>query len=259
MNRPAEQAPARPPRRRGWVSRIIRRILVLLVLIALIVTLVRYWPYLYQRFFGNNTKYISERFSEVVKDQNRMEVLSDTVEGQETAKMDAFILGTVQQVVIPYSFTIGFFVDYDKVTITTEGNTIVVSVPPPYADYHKLTVDEENVRKSDFLVPLTTERYAQILSETEKKLFDELSAKQEFLDRAWQSNEENLRSLFKALLANINPGQQSEFEMNIVKQQPLAPPPEDTPQPTGAELSGSRFRIQSTNKVIFRLIEPLIS
>lgn len=209
--------PARPPRRRRRFGRMIRRILMLLVAVLLVFMIVRYWPYLYSRFFGDSTNYVSERFSEVVKEQNRMEVCSITITGQETASLDAFILGTVQQVVIPYSFTVGYFVDYDKATITSEGSTITIAVPEPYADYHKLTVDEANVKKSDFLVPLTTERYSAILSDIESKLFTECKNKQEYQQQAWNRNVENLKSMFTLLLDQLETNAAKQPTIEVVK------------------------------------------
>lgn len=226
MNQANMQAPVQPPRRRRRIGRTIRRVLGLLLVIALVFVVVRYWPYIYNRFFGGDTLYVSERFSEVVKDQNRMEVLSDTITGQETATMEAAIIGTVQSVTIPYTFTIGFFVDYDQAVIGAKGNTVTIAIPEPYADYYKLTVDEANVKKSDFLVPLTSERSASIRLEIERKLFEECSTKPEYLERAWNSNVENLKKLFNSLLNSINTNENGltrNYQIEVTKMPKIAP------------------------------------
>ncbi len=209
MTNPAVQPPA-PPRRRRRVGRWIRRILLWAIIIAVVALGVRYWPYIYNRLFNGNTVWVSQRFSEELKEQNRMQVFTATLTGEETVSVEAIIFGSIQKVQVPYSFDIGFFTDCDKAVCAAEGNTVVLYLPAPYADFYKLSVDRAQVKVSDFLMPLTSERYAEILSQIEQKLYDESVSKQEYIDSAWDSAEKNMKQLFGSFLSNLQATEQGK-------------------------------------------------
>lgn len=230
---PAVQPPAPPRRRRGF-GRWVRRILLWVVLIALVVLGVRYWPYIYNRLFNGNTVWVSQRFSEELKEQNRMQVFTATLTGEETVSVNAIIFGTIQKVQVPYSFDIGFFVDCGEAVCAAEGNTVVLYLPAPYADFYKLSVDRDQVKVSDFLMPLTSERYAAILKQIEQKLYDETAAKQEYLDSAWESAEKNMKLLFGSFLSNLQATEQGKDLTCSFKVVRGLPEPSPSPEGTDA-------------------------
>lgn len=199
---PHHHVPHRP--RRGFHPlRFLRTLLLLLLCILLGYGALRYGPAIYQRLFGSgNTTWVSERFSEELKAQNELVVYQTTLTGQETVSQEAWLLGTVQKVSIPYSFTIHFTVDMNlaQVSVDTATGDIVVRLPKPVASYAKLTVDEDNMEKVDWLYPLTPERYAEIKNEIEQNLYDECASKQEYLDAAWESTVGNIQTLFQNVL-----------------------------------------------------------
>ena len=200
------------------MKKFFRTLLILLFCAALVFLGIRFGPALYYRFFsGDNTAWISERFSEELKEKNELVVLETTLTGQEIAKQNAWLLGTVQEVMIPYSYSISFVVDVSRSHVSAEENTITIFLPLPQPNYSKLTVDEENVKKHDLLYRLTPERYAAIKEEIESRLYTEACANQDYLDAAWNSAVKNMETLLQSIAA------QSSLGMTCTVQvQPLA-------------------------------------
>lgn len=152
------------------------------------------------RLFGDqNTQWISERFSETLLEKNELIVYNVETTGQETVTQDAWLIGTVQKVTMPYNFQLNYTVDLSLAEVATSENKITVTIPLPVAGYHKLTVDEENVQKTDWLYPLTPEHYAQIKNELEEKLFKEYSANINYQNAAWDVAVNNLETLFQSV------------------------------------------------------------
>jgi hypothetical protein len=123
----------------------------LLLCLAIAFLAIRFGPDLYRRFFGDgNTTWVSERFSEEMDEKNELVVYQATLTGQETVSQDAWILGTVQKVTIPYSFSMSFSVDLSRANVSVDvaSDAIVVRLPSPKASYYKLSVDEDQVQKS---------------------------------------------------------------------------------------------------------------
>lgn len=182
------------------MKKFFKRLFLLICILAIAFLAVRFGPDLYARLFGSgNTVWISERFSEELKEKNELVVYEATITGQETASQTAWLVGTVQEVIVPYSYSISFVVDLSESSVNVNGNTIEVLLPSPKANYSKLTVDEGKMKKYDWLYPLTPERYATIKEEIEQKLFEECSVKPEYLDAAWTATVKNIESLFKSV------------------------------------------------------------
>lgn len=199
----------RPRRRRHGLKRFFRGLFLLILCLAIAFLAVRFGPNLYRRFFGNgNTTWISERFGEELKEKNELVVFETTLTGQETVSQTAWLIGKVQEVVVPYSFSISFVVDLSKasVTVDTVADAINVRLPSPEAKYQKLTVDEAKMQKYDWLYPLTPERYAEIKNDIETKLYNECATKQEYIDAAWDTAVKNMESLFKNIAAKSTDG-----------------------------------------------------
>ena len=192
----------RPKRRRHGLRRFFRNLFLLILCLAIAFLAVRFGPNLYRRFFGDgNTTWVSERFGEQLREKNELVVFETTITGQETISQSAWLIGKVQEVVVPYSFAISFVVDlsHASVSVDLSSDTINVRLPSPIAKYQKLTVDEAKMKKFDWLYPLTPERYAQIKSDIETKLYNECSTKPEYLNAAWDTAVKNMESLFKSV------------------------------------------------------------
>lgn len=181
--------------------RFIKRLIGFAACIVLALVLVRFGPELWIRVFGGgNTQWISERFSETLREKNELVVYEVEVTGQETVSQDAWLLGTVQKVEMPYTFQMSFTVDLSRAVVSALDNTVEVRLPSPAPAYPRLTVNDDEVKKSDWLYPLTPERYAEIKQQTEDRLFAECSQNEEYQANAWGVTVRNLESLFQSVL-----------------------------------------------------------
>lgn len=181
--------------------RFIKRLIGFAACIVLALVLVRFGPALWVRVFGGgNTQWISERFSETLREKNELVVYEVEVTGQETVSQDAWLLGTVQKVEMPYTFQMSFTVDLSQAVVSALENAVEVRLPSPAPAYPRLTVNDDEVKKSDWLYPLTPERYAEIKQQTEDRLFAECSQNEEYQANAWGVTVRNLESLFQSVL-----------------------------------------------------------
>lgn len=184
------------------MKRILKRLVSISILLAVAVGIVRFGPDVYMSLFGEeNLHWISERFSETLKEKNELVVYQLETTGQETVTQDAWLLGTVQKVEIPYTFQMSFTVDLSIAQVTVNERSIEVHVPAPVAGYQKLTVDEANIQKNDWLYPLTPQRYEQIKQQLESKLFEEYRENETYCQQAWDVTVHNLQQLFRAVTA----------------------------------------------------------
>ena len=182
------------------LKRFLRRFCTLICCVAVGAGAVQFGPSLMIRLFGSSTtQWISQQLSETLREKNELVVYEVETTGIETVTQDAWLIGTVQQVELTYSFCMNFTVDLSKAQVTAEENTITVSIPDPVPGYQKLTVDENQVRKTDWLYPLTPERYAAILKQVEDKLYANASENSEYQQNAWNVAVQNLESLFSSV------------------------------------------------------------
>ena len=209
--------------------RFAKRLIGFAACIVVALVLVRFGPTLWVRIFGGgNTQWISERFSETLREKNELVVYEVEITGQETVSQDAWLLGTVQKVEMPYTFRMSFTVDLSRAQVVANGNTIEVHVPSPQPGYQKLIVDESKVKKYDWFYRLTTERYAAIKQEVEDRLFDEYSQNETYRQNAWNTAVHNLESMFGSVAEQSRLG--NTCQLKIV-QDDNAGQPEVTPQP----------------------------
>lgn len=197
------------------MKKFIKRLFLVVLCIAIAYVALRIGPNLYYRIFGSNTQWVSERFSEELKEKNEWVVFETILTGQETVTQSAWLLGKVQEVTVPYSYAIRFVVDLSQSNVKATGNTIQVSLPAPLPAYSRLDVDDDSMKKIDWLYPLTPERYAEIKKSIEDKLYAETSLNQTYLDAAWETTVRNVKSLFRAVAeqANSNTG----IEISVVQ------------------------------------------
>lgn len=205
------------------MKKILKRFFSFLIMLVLAFALVQFGPNLYMRFFGEqNARWISERFSETLKEKNELVVYEIETTGQETVTQDAWLLGTVQKVELPYDFRMSFTVDLSSAQVEVAENVIRVRVPAPSAGYQKLTVDENNIRKNDWLYPLTPERYEQMKQQVEEKLFDEYRGNEAYCQQAWNVTVHNLQKLFRAVTDQSLFG--DAYEIQIIQDDSLIQP-----------------------------------
>ena len=181
--------------------RFLKRLIGFAACIVAALALARFGPALWVEVFGGgNTQWISERFSETLREKNELVVYEVEVTGQETVSQDAWLLGTVQKVEMPYTFQMSFTVDLSCAAVSALDGAVEVRLPAPSPAYPKLTVNEDEVKKTDWLYPLTPERYAQIKQETEARLFAQYGENEEYRANAWNVTVHNLESLFQSVL-----------------------------------------------------------
>lgn len=189
------------------MKKFIRKLFTVILLAALVFTGIRFGPALYARFFGGgNVQWISERFSETLKEKNHLVVYEVETTGQETVTQDAWLFGTVQKVVMPYTFQMSYTVDLSRAAVSAEGTEVQVRVPAPVPGYQKLTVHEDEVQKVDWLYPLTPERYTEIKQTIEDKLFEEAKSNPEYAQNAWNVTVHDLENLFQAVVESAGAG-----------------------------------------------------
>lgn len=198
------------------MKKLIKRLFLLIICVALIFLGIRFGPALYHRLFnGGNAQWISERFSETLKEKKELLVYETEITGQETVSTDAWLLPNVQKVMIPYTFEMSFSVDLSNAQVTADERTIEIRIPSPKAGYQKLTVNEAEVKKEDWLYPLTPERYAEIKTTLENKLFEEGKENPTYLTNAWNSTVKSLGDLFKAVAESRGDG--NDYQIDVVK------------------------------------------
>lgn len=213
------------------MKKFFKRLFIVVLCIAIGYVGFRYGPYLYARLFGDgNVRWVSEKFSETLMEKNELIVSEAEVTGKETVSQDAWLLGTVQKVELPYTFQLSYTVDLSLAKVEVDGTVVRVRVPSPKAAYHKLIVDDAKMKKTDFFYPLTPERYADIKSEVETKLYGEYSENAENLGKAWNATVKNLESLFRAVVASSS--QDVQCSVEIVKDDTLTAAPSEAPDAT---------------------------
>lgn len=204
---PSQPPPPPPPQekrgRRFRPFRLLKTLLWIGLALVLTVGIIRFGPAVYNRFFGaGNAQWLSERFSEALHDKNELVVLQKRLSGRENVTQTAWLVGTVQEVLVPYEYSLSYVVDLSLARVGVEDNDIVVRLPAPIPRYGKLDVDRDKVKKRDWLLPVTTERYAAILSEIETRLYDECVGDAKNADAAWANTVSNMESLFAGVAAS---------------------------------------------------------
>ena len=190
------------------MKRLVKRILSIVVAVAALFCGVRFGPALCIRFFGEgNTQWISLQLSESLREKNELVVYEVETSGIETVSQNAWLIGTVQKVELPYRFSTSFTVDLSQAKVEVLDGGIEVRIPYPTATYPKLTVDKEGMKKTDWLYPLTPERYAEMVAELERRFYTNASENTDYLSAAWDVAVNNMNSLFSSIAAQSLLGQ----------------------------------------------------
>lgn len=204
---------------------------ILVLMVAMVFVGFLFGPQISELLFDTSTeaRWLSERFSETLKEKNELVVYEAEITGQETITQDAFLFGTVQKVEMPYTFNINFSVDLSRAKVSCEGNDISIRVAGPRASYYKLTVNDDAMKKSDFLYPLTPERYAAIKKELEDRLYEEGQSNQQYLSDAWDVTVRNLKALLESVAQSnaIN----THYTVKVIRDDTLLNTPAGTQAP----------------------------
>ena len=184
------------------MRRVLKKLLSFLLTFSLAALLVYHSPVLVALLFGNSqVEWVSERFTEALREKSELVVFEAEVTAADTVTQEAWLIGTVQRVEIPYTFHVRYAVDLTLAQTEWQDQTVIVHLPRPEAKYPQLTVDEEKVKKQDWLYPLTPERYAEIKAELEQRLLQEFSEHPVYVDQAWDLACQQLENMFSSLTA----------------------------------------------------------
>lgn len=190
------------------MKRLIKRILSIVIALVAAFCGVRFGPSLCIRFFGEgNTQWISQQLSESLREKNELIVYEVETSGIETVSQNAWLIGTVQKVELPYQFSMSFTVDLSLAEVEILDGEIEVRLPYPKASYPKLVVDKDGMKKTDWLYPLTPERYAEIVTEMEKRFYANASENVDYLNAAWDVAVNNMNNLFSTIASQSVLGQ----------------------------------------------------
>lgn len=183
------------------MKRMVKRFLSLLVAVAAVAAGVRFGPALFVRFFGEgNTAWISQQLSETLREKNELVVYEVETTGIETVTQSAWLLGTVQKVELPYTFSMNFTVDLSMAQVEAKDLFLEVRLPLPKPSYSDLVIDQTRMKKTDWLYPLTSERYAEMVNELETRFFADASQNESYLRSAWETAVHNMESLFSVIV-----------------------------------------------------------
>ena len=176
-------------------------VLIMIVFTLLIVLGYNFAPKVFDLMFGPaRVGWISERLSETLREKSELVIYEVEVTAQETVTQEAWLIGTVQKIEIPYTFSIRYTIDLSKAEVTTDDHMISIVLPKPKAQYAQLTVDEDRVKKQDWLYPLSLERYDEIKKEIEHKLVEEYSNHEAYLEESWTLGRKQVEGFFEAII-----------------------------------------------------------
>lgn len=200
------------------MKKVIKSIFAIVICAAVGIGVYRFWPYISAHLFSNaSAKWINQIISERINEQSELLVLDIEQSGVETVTKEGWLIGTVQRVEIPYQFTMHYSVDLSKAHVETEGTNVRVYIPAPQPGYQKLTVDEDKMRKVDWLYPLTPEAYSEIKLDIENKLYDQYATSSECADKAWETAVKDLGGLLDEAMQSQYSNGLNPYTILIVK------------------------------------------
>lgn len=175
------------------MKKIFRLLFVVVLLIAVVAAALLFSPN------PTRAKWLSECFSETLKEKNELVVYSGERTGREIYQRNALLIGTVQEVELPYTFSFDYSVELSNAKVEADGSTINVRVPGPSLCSHKLSILDSEVERSGVLVVLTPEKYTSIKLELEQRLVEETKTNEQYLTDAWDVTVRNLTNLLSSV------------------------------------------------------------
>lgn len=147
-----------------WLARIVAgAISTVLVIVLLPWGAKLAWRYLPD--ITGHTEVVAQTLSRRFEESARLETLRIEEEGVLTSSTSALFLGTVQEVTIRYLYNLSLGIDLREVTVSAQGHTLTLSLPPLEVLSDSLTPQE--VTRNDFWYPLT-EKQRKTLVEQER-------------------------------------------------------------------------------------------
>lgn len=166
---------------------------VLVLLVAAVFAVVLFTP------GETGVKWLSVTFSETLKEQNELLVYTGEKTGREIYQRNAPIVGTIQEVELPYTFSFDYSVDLSKAEVEVNGKIVYVRVPGPRLRDYKLTIVDNEVERSGGLVYLSPNKYTEIKQSLEQRLLSETQSNQQYTTDAWNVAVRNLTSLLTSV------------------------------------------------------------
>lgn len=126
--------------------------------------------------------------------------------GVLVSTIPAALIGDAQKVSIPYSYQISFGVNLADIMVRAdEDGSLTFFVPSVVMINDKLTVTGK-AEVYDFWIPLTDERYQQILDEQAATLRESYLSNADIQAQAWDATVEQLRTLFSKWISSETVG-----------------------------------------------------
>lgn len=147
----------------------------------------------------SGVKWLSVCFSETLKEQNELIVYNGEKTGIEIYQRNAPIVGTIQEVEMPYTFSFEFSVDLSKAVVDVSGKDVTVHVPGPRLYNYKMTVVDSDVERSGALMVLPATKYTEIKQSLESRLLTETQNNEAYVTEAWNVTVRNLTNLLTSV------------------------------------------------------------
>lgn len=166
-----------------WLSKTLRRALILVIMIVLLPYAARLAEYLLPDLSGRAVA-VSQILSQRFEESARLETLKIEEEGVISSSTSALFLGKVQQVDIRYLYEASFGVDLRKVTMEQEGNRLILTLPPVEVLADSLT--PLSIERRDFWYPLKDRQRQALLDQQRIECRDRFLQEQAASEDAWR-------------------------------------------------------------------------
>ncbi len=170
-----------------------------LILFVIVLAVAAVFAYMLLTPGESRAKWLTVRFSETLKEKNELLVYSGEKTGREIYQRNAPLVGTIQEVELPYTFSFDYSVDLSKAAVEVNDATVTVRVPGPRLCNYKLTIVDNEVERSGGLVYLSPNKYTEIKQSLEQRLLDETQNNEEYMTDAWNITVRNLTSLLRSV------------------------------------------------------------
>lgn len=165
---------------RKWFFRVTASVATCLLVIALLPQALRLAE-LFQPDLSELAETASQLLTERFQDSARLETQQIETEGVLSSSTNALFVGTVQQVTVHYLYEASLGIDLQAVSITVDGGTLTLTIPPVEVLADGLT--PLSIERNDFWYPLT-DRQRETLLEGER-----LACRERYQEEYAQSEE----------------------------------------------------------------------
>lgn len=138
---------------------------------------------------------VSKLLSHQMEKAGELTAIKHTDTGLMTSTTNAFLIGNVQTVKVPYAYEIGLGFKLSDVRLDSGESGITAYLPPITMLYDSFQVTGEPEVK-DFWYKLSEKKYQQMLDEQAEKCRAEYIGNEKYLQEAWEAACEALEKLF---------------------------------------------------------------